>query len=273
MSSGSFELNAALVAPVQISALSKIENKYNEHIFAEMNTQQSTKQHNYYWEGFRAGLPFVIVVAPFGMLFGAVDTEAGMTITQTMSMTILVIAGAAQFASLQLLVDGAPVFVAILTGLAVNMRMAMYSASLAPHIGEVPGWKRVIAAYFLVDQSYAASMRKYEDAPDMSPGEKLTYFFGTISPICTLWYLFTYIGVIAGEAIPPEYALDFAVPISFIALVAPSLRSLPHLAAAFVSVAVSLALVWMPYNLWLIIAAILAMMTGAYVEQRLGVKT
>ena len=234
-----------------------------------MKTQPPANRHNYYWEGFRAGLPFVLVVAPFGLLFGVVATEAGMNIIQTMSMTILVIAGAAQFASVQLLVDGAPVFVAVLTGLAVNMRMAMYSASLAPHIGKVSGWKRAIAAYFLVDQSYAASMRKYEDAPDMNPGQKLTYFFGTISPICPMWYLFTYIGAIAGAAIPPEYALDFAVPITFIALVAPSLRSLPHLAAAFVSVVVSLLLAWMPYNLWLMIAAVLAMMAGAFVEQRL----
>lgn len=237
-----------------------------------MKTMQAAKAHNYYWEGFRAGAPFVLVVAPFGLLFGVVATEAGMDIIQTMSMTILVIAGAAQFASVQLLVDGAPVFVAILTGLAVNMRMAMYSASMAPHIGKTIAWKRLIAAYFLVDQSYAASMRKYEDAPDMSQSQKLTYFFGTISPICPLWYLFTYIGAIAGAAIPPEYALDFAVPITFIALVAPSLRSLPHLAAAFVSVVVSLALAWMPYNLWLMIAAVLAMMTGAYVEQRMAVK-
>lgn len=239
----------------------------------QMKTNSAAIQRNYYWEGFRAGLPFVLVVAPFGLLFGVVATEAGMNIIQTMSMTVLVIAGAAQFASVQLLVDGAPVFVAILTGLAVNMRMAMYSASLAPHIGKVPGWQRAIAAYFLADQSYVASMRKYEDAPDMLPRQKLVYFIGSMSPICTMWYLFTYIGAIAGAAIPPEYALDFAVPITFIALVAPSLRSLPHLAAAFVSVAVSLLLAWMPYNLWLLIAAILAMMAGAYVEQRMAVES
>ncbi len=236
-----------------------------------MKNKPGTKPPNYYWAGFRAGTPFILVVAPFGLLFGVVASEAGLDIIQTMAMTILVIAGAAQFAAVQLLVDNAPVYVAILTGLAVNMRMAMYSASLAPHLGSLPGWKRALATYFLVDQSYAASMRQYEDAPDMRPSEKLTFFFGTISPICPTWYLFTYIGAIAGAAIPPEYALDFAVPITFIALVAPSLRSLPHLAAAFVSVVVSLSLAWMPYNLWLMVAAILAIMTGAYLEKRFGI--
>jgi predicted branched-subunit amino acid permease len=71
---------------------------------------------------------------------------------------------------------------------------------------------------------------------------------------------------VAGAAIPPELALDFAVPITFIALVAPALRSLPHLAAAFVSVIAALLLVAVPFGLGLMIAAALAMITGALVE-------
>lgn len=231
--------------------------------------EQPMGNRNYYWQGFWAGAPFVLVVAPFGLLFGVVATEAGLDLVQTMSMTILVIAGAAQFAAVHLMAEGAPEFVAILTGLAVNMRMAMYSASIAPHLGELLTWKRMLVAYFLVDQTYATSVLKYTDKPSMSVGHKLAFFLGTVTPICPLWYASTYIGAIAGTAIPPEYALDFAVPITFIALVAPGLRSLPHLAAAFVSVVVALTLAWMPYNLWLLIAALLAMITGAFIEQRL----
>ena len=227
---------------------------------------------SYYWQGFRAGAPFILVVAPFGLLFGVVATEAGLDLLQTMSMTVLVIAGAAQFAAVHLMVEGAPEFVAILTGLAVNMRMAMYSASMAPHLGQSEAWKRVIVAYFLVDQTYATSILKYADKPDMSLDQKLAFFFGSVTPICPIWYLFTFVGAVAGSAIPPQYALDFAVPITFIALVGPALRSLPHLAAAFVSVAAALALAWMPFNLWLLIAAILAMITGAFIEKRMEVR-
>ncbi|HIP23579.1 MAG TPA: branched-chain amino acid ABC transporter permease, partial [Rhodobacteraceae bacterium] len=222
-----------------------------------------------YWQGFRAGVPFVLVVAPFGLLFGVVATEAGLDIVQTMVMTVLVIAGASQFAAVQLLSDNAPTFVAILTGLAVNMRMAMYSASLTPHLGKASLGMRSFVAYFLVDQSYAISVAEYEKAPARPLPEKLAYFFGSVSPIAPLWYGFTYVGAVAGEAIPPEYALDFAVPITFIAIVAPALRSLPHIAAAFVSVAAALLLAWLPYNSGLMIAALLAMITGAAIEKRL----
>ncbi len=227
------------------------------------------QKHNLYWQGFKAGLPFILVVGPFGLLFGVVATEAGLDVLQTMAMTFLVVAGAAQFAAVQLLIENAPVLVIILTGLAVNMRMAMYSASIAPHIGDAPTWKRILAAYFLVDQSYAASVIKYENTPGLTTSQKLSFFFGTITPIYPTWFVSTYIGIIAGSAIPKEYALDFAVPITFLALVGPNLRSLPHIAAAIISVTASLLLVWMPYNLWLIIAALLAMITGAFMEKHL----
>lgn len=225
---------------------------------------------NYFWQGILAGSPFILVVAPFALLFGAVATEAGLNLTQTMSMTVLVIAGASQFAAIQMLVEQAPTFVVLLTGLAINMRMALYSASMAPHIGQAPQYKRLLAAYFLVDQSYAASIRKFEDEPHLTTSQKLRYFFGTMVTICPLWYGFTYLGAIGGESIPPQYALDFAVPITFISLVAPSLRSIPHLSAAFISVTISLLLAWMPYNLWLLIAALLAMITGAFIEKFLA---
>ena len=220
-----------------------------------------------FWRGLRAGSPFVLVIAPFGMLYGVVANEAGFTLIQTMAMTALVIAGASQFAATQLLADNAPVAIAILTGLAVNLRMALYSASMAPHFGALAGWKKYLGAYFLVDQSYAVAISEFDRNPDMPRPEKFAYFIGAISSLLPFWYGMTLVGALVGSALPPEFALDFAIPITFIAIVAPSLRSLPHLVAAIVSVVVSLALVWMPYNLWLLVAALLAMLAGARVEQ------
>ena len=94
----------------------------------------------------------------------------------------------------------------------------------------------------------------------------MAHFFGVALPVCIPWYLSTWAGAVAGAAIPPALTLDFAVPVTFLALVGPALRSLPHVAAALVSVVVSLVLAWLPYNLWLLVAAALAMATGALVE-------
>ncbi len=220
--------------------------------------------------GFIAGLPFILVAMPFGLLFGVVGTEAGLSIAEVMGFSVAVIAGAAQFAALQLMQDNAPTLIIVATALAVNLRMAMYSASLAPHLGPAPLWKRALAAYVLVDQVYAVSIARFENAPAMSIGEKLAYYFGSALPLVPTWYGASFAGAWAGAAIPPEYGLDFAIPITFLALVGPMLRSLAHVAAALTSVVMALALAGLPYNSGLLIAAVAAMVMGAEVERRMN---
>ncbi len=228
-----------------------------------------SKPNSAFWSGFRAGSPFILVVVPFALLFGAIATKAGLNIVETMSMTFLVIAGAAQFTAISLMQEHAPTFIVLLTALAVNLRMAMYSAALVPHLGRAPLFIRVLMAYFMVDQAFAVAFQKYESAPEMTVAQKVRFYFGSLLPIIPLWYIFSYVGAVAGAMIPPEYSLDFAIPITFIALTAPAMRSLPHFIAALVSVGATLALIWVPYNLGLIIAALLAMIAGAGVEQKL----
>lgn len=220
----------------------------------------------YFWLGFRHGAPFLLVIVPFGALFGVVGTEAGLNLAQVMGFTVVVIAGAAQFAAVQLLTENAPVLIVLITALAVNLRMAMYSASLTPYLGKAPVWKRAVVAYFLVDQAYAVGMNQYDSKPEMTVAQRLSYFFGVITPICPIWYGATLAGALLGQSIPPEYALDFAVPITFLALIAPGLRTPAHVAAAFVAVVLALALAGLPYNLGMLIAALAAMATGAQVE-------
>ncbi|SHI95898.1 AzlC protein [Shimia gijangensis] len=76
-------------------------------------------------------------------------------------------------------------------------------------------WHRAILAYFTEDQSHALSVLEFENKPRMTRPEKGVYFMGTVTPICPNWYLFTPIGALVGKSIPPELALDFAVPITF----------------------------------------------------------
>ena len=219
-----------------------------------------------YLQGMRDGAPFVLVVVPFALLFGVVATEAGLNLAQVMGFSVLVIAGAAQFTALQLMVEDAPTVIVIATALAVNLRMAMYSASLTPYLGRAKLWQRALAAYLLVDQSYALSHLKYEAEPGLTLSQRLAYFAGVITPVAPGWYVASFIGAVAGTAIPPEFALDFAVPITFLAMIAPALRTLAHVAAAAVSVGGTLILVWMPYGTGLLVAAVAAMIVGAQVE-------
>ncbi|MEO0342853.1 MAG: AzlC family ABC transporter permease [Pseudomonadota bacterium] len=219
-----------------------------------------------FWNGFRDAIPFILVIVPFGTLFGVVGTEAGWDIYQVMAATFLVIAGASQFTAVALWAENTPLFFILLTSLAVNLRMAMYSAALVPHFGKAPLGLRAFLAYAIVDQNFALGIKKFEEEPDLIWQEKVAYFLGMFVFISPLWYSSTLLGAIFGRAIPENYALDFAVPILFIALIAPLLRSLPNLVAALVSVLLALLLNSVPYSLGLIIAAGFAMIAGAQTE-------
>ncbi|MGR3500881.1 AzlC family ABC transporter permease [Pseudaestuariivita sp.] len=221
-----------------------------------------------FWRGLRHGAPFVVIVVPFAVLFGAVAREAGMDIVEVMAMSTVVFAGSAQFTALALLQDGAPTAIAIIAGLAVNLRMALYSLALIPHLGHAPFWQRGVMAFVMVDQAFAVAVKTYETEPDMPRRDKVPYYFGVVMSVCPLWLVFTYVGAAVGQTIPESWQLDFAVPICFIALTAPLLRTPAHVAASFVAVAVALILAWMPWNLWLMVAGLLGMMAGAEVERR-----
>ncbi len=219
-----------------------------------------------FWQGVRDGTPFILVVVPFALLFGVVATESGLQVYETLTFSILVVAGAAQFTALQLLTDGAPTIIVVVSALAVNLRLAMYSAALTPHLGAATLKQRGLIAYLTVDQSYACSVHKFEQNPQWTLQQKLAYFFGTVTPICPLWYGFTLVGAWLGAAIPASMALDFAIPITFLALISPMLRTPAHRAAAMVSVITSLIFAFLPYNLGLLLAGLAGMMAGARVE-------
>lgn len=225
-----------------------------------------------FFRAFRGAIPFGMVVGPFGVLFGVLATEAGLSVFEVLSFSVIVIAGAAQMTALQLMQDNAPTVIVLAAALTVNLRMAMYSASLTPHLGALPVWKRAIVAYFTVDQSFAMSQQEFETKPQMTLEEKVAFFFGSVAPVCPIWYVGTWAGAALGTQIPESFALDFAVPITFIALVTPALRTIAHVAAAVTSVILALLLAFIPYSLGLFVAGAVAMMVGAEVERRMEAK-
>lgn len=226
-----------------------------------------TSARHAFLRGLLAALPMTVVVGPFALLFGVVATEAGLNVIEAMLFSVSVFAGASQFAALQTMQENAPVLVVLATALAVNLRMVMYSVTLAPHFGELPLRSRALMAYFLVDQSFATTVAEIDRNPAMTAQEKRAVFFGAVVAVAPLWFLASLAGALIGRAIPPEYALDFALPITFLAMVAPMLRSLPHLAAAGVSILLSLVLAGLPYGTGLLIAAAGAMTVGALIDR------
>lgn len=217
-------------------------------------------------KGAAHALPFFVVIVPFAMLFGVLSSEAGLGPWETQVFSIAVFAGASQLAALQLMQDQAPLLVILATGIAVNLRMMMYSVALTPHLGAAPLGIRATIAYFLVDQSFALSLAEFDKRAELTLAEKIAYFFGTIAPITAIWNIATAVGVQMGRAVPESWGLDFAMPITFIGMTAAMLRTVPHGVAMAVSVGVTLLLWEMPYGTGLLVGAAAGMAAGAIAE-------
>lgn len=219
-----------------------------------------------FWKGMRDSAPFILVAGPFGLLFGVLATEAGLNVVEAFSFSLAVFAGAAQFTALQLMQEYTPTLIVLVSALAVNLRVAMYSASLTPYLGDAPLWQRACAAYMTVDQSYALSIIEFERRADWGTRERMAYFFGTNGLVAPFWMAATVTGSLIGAQVPDSLGLDFVLPLAFLAMIGPMLRTRAHVVACFTACVVSLPASLMPFNLGLIVAGLAGMIAGAQAE-------
>lgn len=206
-------------------------------------------------------------VAPFGMITGVSAVSVGLTPLEAIGMSVLVFAGASQLAGIALIGQGATFAVIVLTTFMVNLRMAMYSASLSSWLRSLRAGTRVGLAYLMTDQAYAFSILRYRREPDMP---RRDYYLGVALPLWVLWQVATAAGALLGAQVPPEWQLEFAIPLTFLALLAPAVRDRPGLVAAIVGGGLALALRGLPFNLGLVIAALSGIAAGTWAEGRLG---
>lgn len=219
-----------------------------------------------FWSGLAAELPLVIGVFPFGMIYGVLALSAGLTANQTQAMSSIVFAGSAQFITTQLVSVDTPGLVILLTIGVVNLRHALYSASLAPYVRHLPlRWKAVLA-YLLTDEAYGVTIIHYAQGGDLR--HKHWFFLASGLALWTSWQISTAAGILLGEVIPPQWSLEFTLALTFIALVVPRLEDSSSRAAALTAGLTSLLAFSLPYKLGLIVAALAGIVAGLWVEEQ-----
>lgn len=219
-----------------------------------------------FFAGIRAEAPLLIGVFPFGLIYGALALNAGLSTTAAQLMSSIVFAGSSQFITTQLVHDAVPGFVILLTIAVVNLRHALYSASIAPYVASLPmGWK-VALSYLLTDEAYAATVLHYEKE-GVTPFSHW-FFLGAGFSLWFTWQVSTALGIFLGAAIPDSWSLDFALPLTFIAMVVPVLKNRPMIAAALSAGVTALVAHTLPYRLGLILAALVGIVVGTVLEER-----
>lgn len=214
----------------------------------------------------RAVLPLLIGVFPFGMIYGVLAVDAGISPAAAQSMSWLLFAGAAQFIATPLIHGAAPALVIVMIIAIVNLRHVLYSASLAPFVKALSLRWKVLLSYLMVDEVYAIMVRHY-DEEGITPTSHW-YFLGAGLILWTTWQTSTAVGIFLGATLPPNWPLDFALPLTFITIIMPAIKDRPSIAAALSAGTVAVLAYNAPYKLGLMLAALTGILVGTLLEAR-----
>lgn len=217
--------------------------------------------------GVRSVAPMLLGVAPFGVLYGVVALQSGIPPLAAFAMSSIVFAGPAQFLLAQLVGAGAPALLAAGAVGLVNLRHALYSASVAPLLASLPRRWKLLLPYLRADEAYAAAIPHLSSAEGAAPAGHWI-LLGSGFGLWAGWQAATLAGVLLGAQLPTDAGLDFALPLTFIAIVVPMVRSRALLASALAAGAAALALAALPYKLGLFFAALAGLVVGALANGR-----
>lgn len=187
---------------------------------------------------------------------GSAFAEANLSFWQAMLMNTTVYAGAAQLATTDLMKMNAAIFVVVATGLIINLRFLLYSAAMSPFLRDSGPLVKFICAFTLTDQSYAAMTGNLDKINTNT--EATHYYLGTAACMLLTWHSSVIAGFVFGNFAPASLSLDFAIPLSFVALLVPTLKRKDHKAVALFSSVVSLLFYNLPLKTGLMLTALLS---------------
>lgn len=210
-------------------------------------------------------LPLLLGVVPFGLVFGVLGISSGLTETETILMSSIVFAGASQVVFVQLWAAGSAYSVIASSVALINLRHLLYSASVAEYLKKLNFKWRIVLGYLLTDESFAVSIKRLSAHGESRP----VHFFmlGSGLTLWLAWQVSTIAGVVAGSTIPENWELAFAIPLTFIAIVVPLLKNTSTIICALSSCLIAIFGQSLPWNTWIIVAALGGILIGASIEK------
>ena len=218
-----------------------------------------------FWQGVRDELPLMFGVIPFGLVFGVIGIESGLTSLQTILLSSILFGGASQVVFAQLWAGGVPALILGTSVCVINIRHVLYSASVASYLQHLSlGW-RLLLGYLLTDEAYAVSIRRFTGG--CSGKFQHFHLLGSGSLLWASWQTSTIAVGVVGETIPGSGSLTFAIPLTFIAIIAPIMRTRAEIAAAVSAGSLAIVGQPLPWNSWLVIAALGGIAAGWLVNR------
>tara|TARA_A100001015_G_scaffold148974_1_gene165212 strand:- start:73 stop:759 length:687 start_codon:yes stop_codon:yes gene_type:complete len=210
--------------------------------------------------GFFDLAPHLLSVIPFGIIFGAIGIELSFDPIMIYATSLIIFGGASQIVFLQLLSGGASSIIAITSVGVINSRHLLYGAVLSEYLNKLPLIKKLLISYFIVDQAFAVSNIYFKK----NSKQKFNYYHlmgsGIILWIC--WQVATILGIFLGSIVPEELGLEFAIPLTFIAIIINELRKIDHLMVMIVSGLAATFFYNAPFKSYILISPIIGLITA-----------
>ncbi len=218
-----------------------------------------------FWAGVRDQIPILLGVIPFGLIFGALAISVGISPLAAQGFSLFVFAGSSQFIAVGLIGEMAPAVIIVATIFVVNLRHALYSASMSPHFAPLRMRWKLSLSWLLTDEAFATASTRYSRGTTASAH---WYTLGTGLALWTAWQISTALGIWLGGGIPASFPLAFALPLTFIALLIPTLVDRPTVFAAVSAGLVAVLLSSLPVRMGLLIGAVVGIGVGVWMDRR-----
>ena len=205
--------------------------------------------------------PLMIPVVPFGIIYGVIGMELGLSTYMTLGMSIIIFGGASQIVLLQLFSGGASSLVILSSIGAVNARHVLYGAVLSEHLSELKLFWKIILSYVMTDQAFAVS-NNYFKKNDKDSNQHY-HLLGSGFTCWTIWQISTILGIVLGSVVPEELGLSFTISLTFLALLISDFRKFKNIIVMLVSgLVATIGFNIIPFKAYIIVAALTALVVA-----------
>ena len=205
--------------------------------------------------------PLMIPVVPFGIIFGVIGMELGLSAYMTFGMSIIIFGGASQIVLLQLFSGGASSLVTITSVGAVNSRHLLYGAVFSEYLSHLKLTWKLILSYVLIDQAFAVSNTYFKK--NKKNDYKHYHLLGAGFTCWTVWQLSTVLGILLGSVVPEELGLSFTISLTFLALLINDFRKFKNVLVMFVSgIVATIGYNLIPFKAYIIVSALSALIVA-----------
>jgi predicted branched-subunit amino acid permease len=195
-------------------------------------------------------------LAAWGLMTGVAMVNSGMSVVESVAMTLLVFAGSSQLAAIPLLAAGAPALVILATAFCVNLRFVVFSAHLRPYLMHLKLWQRLFTGYLTADLSYVMFTRRYAHPSADAQGRsaQLAYLSGGMALNWVSWQSASLLGIALAHSVPIAWGLGFAGILALLGVASSLASSRLRMVSAGVAGAAAVASFALPFHLNIVVS-------------------